>query len=528
MPALRAQLLVLAVAACVSLAAGAQPAAGIPDALTVDGGHYFGPLRNGKLHGKGRMQWGNGARYEGRFADGLLHGKGTLHLANGQVYEGEFAKGLMSGRGRMQMADGAVYVGSFRNDYFHGEGRYEMRDGAVYEGSFERGEYNGRGTLQTAEGERYSGRFTRGEFTGEGTYTARDGSRFEGAFVKWRWQGKGRFVDAAGTIYEGLFPDGLLNGPAKVVFADGSTYEGELEFGQFHGQGTLKYAKPRPDGRTEESGTWRFGRLDAERERRTGQLAVEEALYAQRRLLDQALAALEPRVRGKINMYLLAVAGDGSQEVFRREVEFVKSQFDERFGTRGRSLALVNSRATGSSVPMATVTSIREALQAIAARMDPEEDILFLFLTSHGSKEHELTLNQNGMSLRGLPAGELAEALRASGIRWKVVVVSACYSGGFIDHLKDERSLVLAAARHDRRSFGCADENDFTHFGRAFFHDALPSSGSFQDAFHAADALVKERETKQEKISPEDSSLPQMHDAPPIREHLRRWWAELM
>jgi hypothetical protein len=493
----------LAAAACVSLAAGAQPAAGIPDAWTVDGGRYFGPLRNGKLHGKGRMQWGNGARYEGRFANGLLHGKGTLHFANGQVYEGEFSSGMMSGRGRMRMTDGAVY-----------------------EGSFELDEYHGPGTLTTAEGERYAGRFERGEFTGEGVYTTRDGSRFEGSFRKWRWQGKGRFVDTAGTVYEGLFPDGLLNGPARVVFADGSTYEGELEYGQFHGQGTLKHAKPRPDGRTEESGIWRFGRLNADAERRSGLIAVEEALYGQRRLLDQALGALEPRAPGKVNMYLLAVAGDGSQEVFRREAEFVRGQFDESFGTKGRSLSLVNSRTTVSSLPMATVTSIREALQAIAARMDPQEDILFLFLTSHGSREHELVLNQNGMSLRGLPAGQLAEALRESGIRWKVVVVSACYAGGFIDHLKDEHSLVLAAARHDRRSFGCADENDFTYFGRAFFQDALPSSGSFQDAFHAADALVRERERKHEKMTPEEHSLPQMHDAPAIREHLRRWWAE--
>ena len=503
MRVLRAQLWVLAAGVCVSLVAGAQPAAGIPDAWTVDGGRYFGPLRNGKLHGKGRMEWGNGARYEGRFANGLLQGKGTMHFANGQVYEGEFANGMMSGRGRMRLTDGAVY-----------------------EGGFELDEYHGLGTLTTAEGERYTGRFRRGEFTGEGTHAQKDGSRYEGAFVKWRWQGKGRFVAAAGTIYEGLFPDGLLTGPAKVVFADGNTYEGELQLGQFHGQGTLKYAEPRPDGRTEETGIWRFGRLNADAEQRTAQLAVEQALYAQRRLLDQALAALEPRAAGRINMYLLAVAGDGSQEVFRREVEFVKGQFDERFGTRGRSLALVNSRATWSAAPMATVTSVREALQAIAARMNPEEEILFLFLTSHGSREHDLTLSQNGMSLRNLPAGELAEALRASGIRWKVVVVSACYAGGFIDHLKDERSLVLAAARHDRRSFGCADENDFTYFGRAFFQDALPKSGSFQDAFHAADALVKERETKQEKMSPEDFSLPQMHDAPAIREHLRRWWAE--
>ena len=44
--------------------------------------------------------------------------------------------------------------------------------------------------------------------------------------------------------------------------------------------------------------------------------------------------------------------------------------------------------------------------------------------------------------------------------------------------------MVITAARADRTSFGCADENDFTYFGRAFFNEALPASGSFFEAFH--------------------------------------------
>ena len=90
---------------------------------------------------------------------------------------------------------------------------------------------------------------------------------------------------------------------------------------------------------------------------------------------------------------------------------------------------------------MATVTSISESLTAIGARMDKEKDILFLFLSSHGSREHELALNQNNMSLRGLSAKDLAALLKETRIRWKVVVVSACYGGGFIDPIKDDPAI---------------------------------------------------------------------------------------
>ena len=172
---------------------------------------------------------------------------------------------------------------------------------------------------------------------------------------------------------------------------------------------------------------------------------------------SEAISSLEPGDPETIDMYMLAVGGDGSQEVFRREVEFVSDQFSQRFGTKGRTVTLVNSRTTVDTLPMATLTSIGESLQAISQKMNRDQDILFLYLTSHGSKDHELALGQESMSLRGLRASRLGEMLRESNIRWKVVVVSACYGGGFIEPVKGTRTLVITAARHDRRSFGCAD-----------------------------------------------------------------------
>ena len=241
--------------------------------------------------------------------------------------------------------------------------------------------------------------------------------------------------------------------------------------------------------------------------------------------LGPVLAALEPSQRGRINMYLLAVAGDGSQEVFRREVEFVRSQFDRDFGTRGRSIALVNTRSAASTAPPATVANIREALMGIAARMDRDNDILFLFMTSHGGKDHEFKLSQNATALPGLRPRELAEMLDDSRIRWKVVLVSACYSGGFIAPLKDATTMVITAARADRTSFGCEDENDFTYFGRAFFKEALPASSSFFEAFNKARILVDEWETK-DKTPDRERSLPQIHSPVSLSEQLKKWWAQ--
>ena len=49
-----------------------------PDAVTADGGRYYGPLVDGKFHGRGKIEWSNGARYEGDFAKGLYSGRGRM------------------------------------------------------------------------------------------------------------------------------------------------------------------------------------------------------------------------------------------------------------------------------------------------------------------------------------------------------------------------------------------------------------------------------------------------------------------
>ena len=559
-PALRIALAALACALCLAAAPGAF-AARTPDAVTSDGGRYYGPLAGGKLHGRGRIEWDNGAVYEGELANGLLSGKGRMRYGNGEVYEGEFRDGMMSGRGRFEMPGRYVYEGELRQDYYWGQGELRRPDGSSYRGAFVRGEYQGKGRYQNADGDVYEGDFEKDAFTGAGRYTRKDGSRYEGQFRDWKFHGRGGYTDASGSntwegsfadgalqgtgkatgqvgTYEGEFKDWLFHGKGKLRLANGDVYEGAFANGMYEGEGTLTYAIPKPDGRKHDTGVWRYGYLPRETERKQVKTNVEAALYAQRELLDKALGALKPREPGRINLYLLTVAGDGSQEVFRREVEFVQTEFARRFGTAGRAVSLVNSRNTATQAPMATVTSIRHALNALASRMDREQDILFLFLTSHGSREHELSLNQNGMELPNLPAAELAALLKQSAIRWKVIVVSACYSGGFIPPLQDAHTLVITAARPDRRSFGCADENDFTYFGRAFFKEALPKSQSFQDAFRTAEALVGEWEAKHPsgaaaaatpsaKLIDENRSLPQISSASAIDAHLKRWWSQL-
>jgi hypothetical protein len=107
--------------------------------------------------------------------------------------------------------------------------------------------------------------------------------------------------------------------------------------------------------------------------------------------------------------------------------------------------------------------------------------------------------------------------LQDAGIKWRVVVVSACYSGGYIEPLRDDNSLVITAAAPDRSSFGCEAGRDFTYFGQAYFRDALEKTHSFAQAFELAKEIVGKQEAA-ERLLP---SLPQMWVGPGIAGRLK-------
>jgi peptidase C13-like protein len=96
--------------------------------------------------------------------------------------------------------------------------------------------------------------------------------------------------------------------------------------------------------------------------------------------------------------------------------------------------------------------------------------------------------------------------LDRTGVRHKVVIISACYSGVFIPRLADADTLVITAADANHASFGCEDKAKWTYFGDAFFNVALRRATSLKDAFLLARSLVLKRELRQGF----DPSHPQM------------------
>ncbi|RAN81212.1 peptidase C13 [Bacillus sp. SRB_336] len=245
----------------------------------------------------------------------------------------------------------------------------------------------------------------------------------------------------------------------------------------------------------------------------------EQVLYAQPRMMRDALAELTPRVAGKPNLYALVFAGDGGEGVFRNEAEYAGPLFAKRFGASTHTLVLENSPAALTTRPLATWSNLETALAGLEKVMRPEQDILLLYFTSHGSEDHTLLVDMNPLPLDQIGADDLAGILAAHRFKWKVVVVNACYSGGFVPPLRGPGTLVLTAARSDRSSFGCGSDSDVTYFGRAWLVDALNRTPDFIDAFRQASGEISQWE-RQDKLTP---SEPQIDIGSGIAEQLALW-----
>lgn len=220
----------------------------------------------------------------------------------------------------------------------------------------------------------------------------------------------------------------------------------------------------------------------------------EQVFYAQPTVLNNALGSLELGNTEKTEWYFMGIAGASYQDVFKSEILRIKEQFETQFNTTGQ-LVLINNPSTATKFPFASKTSIEIALYELGKHMN-HDDVLFLYMTSHGT-EGLFELENAPISLDPIDPMWLRRTLDKAGIRWRVIIISACRSGSFIPALQSSNTLVITAAAADKDSFGCNHEADYTYFGRAFFDQSLREQSTLHAAFIQAQQTVTQWEHAQ-------------------------------
>jgi len=252
---------------------------------------------------------------------------------------------------------------------------------------------------------------------------------------------------------------------------------------------------------------WEAPAKETARDTRFPSPASEVVLSAQQELFDNALDDLEDERQGTTDLYFVGFAPYAGEDVFRKDMELARDLFDQRFDTEGRSIVLVNNPRTVLEQPMATVTNLRATLKEIGATIDRDDDVVMVYLESHGARDHHLAVEFPPLELEPLTPEILRTLLDESDIKWRIIVVSACYSGGYVEPLKDDFTLIMTASAADRTSFGCGVESNATYFADALFQHALRFEDSFVKAFAQARERIAARETEEKRTPPSDPQI---------------------
>jgi peptidase C13-like protein len=232
-------------------------------------------------------------------------------------------------------------------------------------------------------------------------------------------------------------------------------------------------------------------------EKSPNKIDIETVYYSQNTLLNLNINDLVAGKAGTADLFFIGFAGDADEDVFMNEAKAAQSIMDDYFSAFGRSLLLINNEKTVDSVPLANGHNLKNSIKKTAELMDLDEDILLLYLSSHGSEDHYISANFLPFKLNNIDAEMIRAALNAAGIKWRIIIISACYSGGFIEPLADPYTLLITAASADRNSFGCGHDGKYTYFGDAYLEQGLKQTKSFIQAFNVAKEIIYEKENKE-------------------------------
>lgn len=233
--------------------------------------------------------------------------------------------------------------------------------------------------------------------------------------------------------------------------------------------------------------------------------------------MNAAIAALKPQRAGVVDAYVVSVGLD-ADPVFGREASEAARVLSRRYDADGRTLLLAAGGGAGP-VPNGSPANLQAALAAVAGLMDPKEDVLLLYTTSHGAPKVGIVYKDGENGYGFIAPKSLAKTLDGLGIRNRMVLISACYSGMFVPDLVNDTTVLITAASSATTSFGCAPANDWTFFGDAVINNAFRAPAKLDEAMGQALSLIGSWETMRGL----PSSNPQFF----VGSHARGWLQSL-
>ncbi len=186
------------------------------------------------------------------------------------------------------------------------------------------------------------------------------------------------------------------------------------------------------------------------------------------------------------NWQVVLAAGDDAEPVFDNATRTIETRLIAA-GVPSSNIHRLSASdaAIGAGAEPATANNL---LRRIAELPAQPGDRCLVYLTSHGERGEGLWLARSDAALR---PDQLARALALGCAKAPtVVVVSACYSGGFTaGAMAKPNRIILTAARRDRPSFGCQAHRNYNFFDECVL-GVLPKSQTWRGLFDGATRCV--------------------------------------
>lgn len=220
---------------------------------------------------------------------------------------------------------------------------------------------------------------------------------------------------------------------------------------------------------------------------------------------EHALDSLKPQRPGTVDAYVIVAALD-TDPVFEREARESARVLSSRFDAAGRTLVLAESEGDEEADAAATPERLAEALARTGRLIDPREDVVVLYTTSHGSPQAGLNFRDAARGSAIITPDQLGGMFDRPGIKNRLVILQACFAGQFIPALQSPSTVVATAASAMKSSFGCTAGNDWTFFGYALIDLAMRKPDTFVRQFRRAFVTILEWE-KELGVEPSNPQL---------------------
>jgi hypothetical protein len=205
---------------------------------------------------------------------------------------------------------------------------------------------------------------------------------------------------------------------------------------------------------------------------------------------QQQIASATPTAAVEADWGALFVAGDHSIKAFDNATRRFYSIVERKPDVNLRRL----TSDPGIAPSLDEVADIGTIDSSLAFVTKDAREKCLVFMTSHGTREG-FYLSQAGGTGGLLPPRVLDQWLdNHCGERPTVVIVSACYSGIFLeDGMAQPNRIILTASRADRPSFGCGADEVYTYYDKCLL-DSWTWVYTWSELYDRTKACVAERE----------------------------------